>query len=183
MSTYLQETDSRATHPKAVPWDMRPGSGKENYFLIPDISEETIGSSFNSNFFPLTTESNIIENALTKLRSRSHLMRGNHQAIIGEATKFLFKLEKIILAYQQYGYDFYNFPPIHAFFVEDGSILIEWIFEDFRIGFSFEQDIRESSWYLVSNQEFGEISASGYLSDIDSEKLMVWLLNFVLVNS
>jgi len=36
--------------------------------------------------------------------------------------------------------------------LEDGSLLIEWIFPDYRFGFSLENNLNESSYYFVSNE-------------------------------
>ena len=74
-------------------------------------------------------------------------------------------------------------PSLQGFNVEDGSILIEWIFGDFRIGFNIEPNPNDSGWYLVSNKNLGEISASGYTSGIEIKNLILWLLNFILSNS
>lgn len=41
--------------------------------------------------------------------------------------------------------------PLKFVKVDDGSILIEWIYSSFRIGFSVEKNEQDSFWYLVSN--------------------------------
>jgi len=48
-------------------------------------------------------------------------------------------------------------------FPDDGSILVEWISSDFRIGFSIESILSDSSWYVISNSTLGDICESGYL--------------------
>ena len=68
-------------------------------------------------------------------------------------------------------------PSLSAFSVDDGSLLIEWIFEHFRVGFSFEPDHDESSWYIVSDATLGRISAGGYLSGMNIEQLLHWIIN------
>lgn len=163
MSVYLQETDSRSIVPEK--------------FYISQVNQ-TIGSSIYHNFFPITLEDNIIYGALN-----TPLKQLQNQEVVKEAKKLLLTINKIVKKFQQYGFDLYFLPLLHTFPVDDGSLLIEWIFEDFRIGFSLEQESSESSWYLVTNPKFGEISASGYLSDVDNEKIVIWLLNFILVNS
>lgn len=74
-------------------------------------------------------------------------------------------------------------PPLKFRWLEDNSALIEWIFKDFRIGFSIEPDIEESGWYLVSNNNLQEISASGVLQFETLEFLIINLLNFASANS
>ena len=74
-------------------------------------------------------------------------------------------------------------PPLKFRWLEDNSALIEWIFKDFRIGFSIEPEIEESGWYLVSNDNLQEVSASGTLQFENLEPLIIELLNFALANS
>jgi hypothetical protein len=74
-------------------------------------------------------------------------------------------------------------PPLKIRWVEDQSALIEWIFKDFRIGFSIEPNIKDSGWYLVSNNNLQEMSASGELQLENLESLIINLLNFAIVNS
>lgn len=71
-------------------------------------------------------------------------------------------------------------PPLQLRSDEDGSVLIEWIFKDFRIGFLIEPDDSESSWYLVSNSNMNELSQSGTLNVEDCESLLNKIISFVL---
>jgi hypothetical protein len=70
-------------------------------------------------------------------------------------------------------------PTLSAFKVDDGSLLIEWIFDHFRVGFSFEIEIDESSWYIVSDSTLGSISAGGYLRGINDNRLLPWVISLV----
>lgn len=74
-------------------------------------------------------------------------------------------------------------PPLKFRWLEDNSALIEWNFEDFRIGFSIEPDKEESGWYLVSNDNLQELSLSGVIQFDKLEPLVVRLLNFASANS
>lgn len=71
-------------------------------------------------------------------------------------------------------------PYLHAAMPEDGSILFEWIFKDYRVGFHIEPNPQESSWTLITKKSLGEICASGYITDIDQHKLVSWLLYFIV---
>jgi hypothetical protein len=71
-------------------------------------------------------------------------------------------------------------PYLHAATPEDGSVLFEWIFKDYRIGFHIEPNPQESSWSLVTKENLGEIIASGSITDIDLRKLVSWLLYFII---
>jgi len=73
-----------------------------------------------------------------------------------------------------------DIPPLHAHIDEDGSVLIEWIFPDFRAGFNIEPNSEDSGWYLVSNKKISEIAMSGALANI-YERIAL-LLNFILAN-
>ena len=105
--------------------------------------------------------------------------------IADEARRILLIIAETILIFQSRGVDLGHLPHLHAFDVQDGSILIEWIFDDFRLGFSIEPVPTESSWYLVSNAKLGYIGTSGDISQDESEtqNLMLELLTFVISHS
>jgi hypothetical protein len=92
-------------------------------------------------------------------------------------------IQEMIVTFQRLQFDLGHLPPLQAFNLEDRSILIEWAFPNFRIGFTIETNHEESGWYLVSNRNLGEISASGYTLGMDIKALVLWLLNFILSNS
>ena len=71
------------------------------------------------------------------------------QNVADGARRILSIFSEAILTFQRRGFDLGHLPQLHAFDVQDGSILIEWIFDDFRVGFSIEPIPSESSWYLV----------------------------------
>jgi hypothetical protein len=73
--------------------------------------------------------------------------------------------------------------PLRISLNEDDSVLIEWIFRDFRIGFSIETDRSQSNWYLVSNQNLNQVDLSGLLSSQNIGELLSVLIAFVLSNT
>ncbi len=75
--------------------------------------------------------------------------------------------------------DVSNISKLYASVVDDGSILFEWIYENFRIGFSIEKEVQTSSWYIVGNKEIGSIGASGYLKPDQYEKIIPWIISFI----
>lgn len=137
---------------------------------------QTYGEELLSHYIPLSAEGNLIDHALETLRQIKNPEMSNRSMGI------LLLIQKHINSFRQNNIDIPYLPKIYGFFVDDGSILLEWIFSDFRIGFSIEPVSEESSWFLVTNQKHGEISASGYLSD-QNEKIILWLIYFVLGNS
>jgi hypothetical protein len=66
----------------------------------------------------------------------------------------------MVLRVRQERSDLTDIPPICAHLSEDGSVLLEWIFSDFRIGFNIEPNPDESGWHLISNKRLGEIAVS-----------------------
>ncbi|MCL4262231.1 MAG: hypothetical protein KJ069_03415 [Anaerolineae bacterium] len=170
MITYAQETDfeERVVVPDAfirVP--------------IPMIATDaTIGSTL-SFYHLLAWEQDLFSNTWRVVEQIEN------QEVARGARELLRIIEELVSILRETGFDLNNLPPLHAFLVNDGSILFEWISSDFRVGFSVEPDLNESGWYLVSNKRLGEISASGYLegADIEKRKLVMWLLTYIFLLS
>ena len=166
MNCYIQETDPRIVLPTPLLAD---------YEELADYEDGTYGGRADLRPLPLPL-----------LRPAWKVVRQiKDENIADEARSILSIIEETILTFQSRGVDFGHLPDLRAFDVQDGSMLIEWIFDDFRVGFSIEPASDESSWYLVSNSKLGEISASGYVSQGDPENisLILWLLNFVISHS
>ena len=108
----------------------------------------------------------------------------NNQKVADEARRILWIIAETSLTFQSQGVDLGHLPQFHAFAVQDGSILIEWIFGDFRVGFSIEPIPTESCWYLVSNEKLGDISVAGDISqnEFETQNLMSKLLIFVILH-
>ncbi len=145
--------------------------------LFTEPSNETIGGSFKARFLLLPEYSSLVGCALDTIHQTEN------QYVAKEARKLLSIIQGAIASFKQFGVDLDYLPPLQAFNVDDGSVLIEWIFSNFRIGFNIEPNSEDSGWYLVSNENLGEISASGYTSSIDITLIVFWLLNFALSNS
>jgi hypothetical protein len=79
-------------------------------------------------------------------------------------------------------YNYTTLPPIHAAELDNGGIIIEWIFEDFRMGFNIEMNIDKSGYFLVSKESAGEIRSSGYLKGLKLETIIQSLLTLILNN-
>ena len=107
-----------------------------------------------------------------------------NKKVVNQARRILWIITETSLTFQSRGVDLDRLPQLHAFAVQDGSLLIEWIFDDFRVGFSIEQNPSESSWYLVSNAKLGDINVAGDISQHESETqiLMLKLLTFVILH-
>lgn len=145
--------------------------------LFRPLHDETIGRELYRHFLPLLHESSLLREAWITINQTTHY------EIATEARKLLSVFQEIFSMFRDFDIDLGHLPPLHAFNTDDESLLIEWIFRDFRVGFTLEVKQEESGWYLVSNKNLGEISASGYISNIDVKKLVLWLFNFVLTNA
>jgi len=195
MIDYYQETDSKVIF--ALPYELSTyseitsgfgsSSSSEKYearteqlLTYPPSTEpsnETTGGSLIRCFFPIPEDSSLVRGAWDTIHQTEN------QQVAQEARRLLSIIQEMIASFQRFRFDLGYLPPLQAFNVDDGSVLIEWIFSDFRIGFSIEPNPEDSGWYLVSNKNLGEISASGYTSNIDIKTLVLWLLNFALSNS
>ncbi len=49
---------------------------------------------------------------------------------------------------------------------EDESVLVEWVFPMFRIGFNLEPDPKESGWHIVAGEHLNNVTFSERL-DLD----------------
>jgi len=66
---------------------------------------------------------------------------------------------------------------------DDSSVFFEWIFKDFRIGFSIELNVNESSWYLITNKNLEELSVSGSLYAGELSLVITKIIKYVLENT
>jgi len=106
--------------------------------------------------------------------------KAKHPEVVKQARKLLLLIQEVISSFEQLGFRLRALPPFRAVEEDNESVLIEWIFAKFRIGFTIEPDPRESGWYLVSSQALNEVGASGRLSGANMKKNFLWLLNFVI---
>lgn len=137
-----------------------------------NIQQETKGSIDNYDYSQIAFYPDITKIARESLHSF-------------DKKKLVTHAEKLLLIIRDHISTFENanlLPEILAFEREDKSILLEWIFEKFRLGFSFEIEDNESSWYLVSNESSGNHRASGTLLASKFTSLSQFLLEFVKYN-
>jgi len=148
MKNFSQGTDSNKT-PDSL----------DDHPLEPSGSDVTHGADDSIPAFLFLSESNPTKEAwgiLSKISNQS----------ISDQTKSLLKaIDGIIGITKETTGGYGRIPPLHAYLDEDGSVLIEWIIGDFRIGFNIEPNIEDSGWHMVSNKEMGENTFSGQLLD------------------
>lgn len=168
MTHFVQETNSRTVYSLSLEFPL-PFPGQ--------VPNETFGGQSSVNFLPVSLGSGVLRRAW----EFTHDL--DDEVVKEQATKLLSAIQEILSLIQEIQPDLSHIPPLRSFVVDDGSILFEWIFNDYRIGFGIEPDPDESSWYLVTNQKLGSISAAGYMSADDLPRLVTWLLGFVISHS
>jgi len=168
MMYYVQETDSKIIYPP--PREFR-------YSLTDRLTNETLGGHPYTNYLPLPIEAGWFRAAW----ELAHMLR--NVDVARETKKLLSVLQETLFTFKQFRFDVGHIPQLQAFAADDGSVLLEWIFRDYRVGFSIEPKPQDSGWFLITNKNLGEITASGFLSGIDLNRLILWLLNFILSNS
>lgn len=64
-----------------------------------------------------------------------------------------------------------DFPPLVASEDDDGTIFVEWIFLDRRVGLTFDRDASQGGWHFISNGEQGISVDHGRISTLDPAAL------------
>jgi len=159
MTNFLQETDSQS-------WSERGLS-----FSSSDATSDIEGQS---DTFRLRGESNPVKQA------RKIIPQIENADVAKQVKRLLSFIDKIVNIAEQKEVDLSHIPSLHAHVEEDGSVLLEWVFPDFRIGFNIESDPDYSGWHLVSNKKLGDITASGQLANI--AEITILLVDFILSN-
>lgn len=66
-----------------------------------------------------------------------------------------------------------NLPPLRIMVLDDSSYLLEWTFQDRRLGFSLEADPKDSGWYYVFARGDSELYESGTMDQLDADRLVL----------
>ena len=66
---------------------------------------------------------------------------------------------------------------------DENSVLLEWIYKDFRFGFTFCEEESENMWYLVCDGGRDNLSVMGDLQKSDYPEVILKTLNFVMENT
>jgi hypothetical protein len=99
------------------------------------------------------------------------------------AETFLSALREVLIGYHQAGADLTGLPMLGAFVLDDDSLQFEWAYRDCRLGFGIESDANQSSWYLITTAEAGEVKATGLIQCPDSRQWLLWLVFFIYLRS
>jgi len=146
MTNFLQETDSQS-------WAERALSSS-----LSDVTSEKEGQP---DAFRLCREYNLVKQA------RDIIPQIENTSVAEQLDRLLTIINIVIVGMaKQEEVDLSYIPPLHAHIDEDGSVLLEWAFPDFRIGFNIEQNPENSGWHLVTNKKLGDKTESGQLVDL-----------------
>jgi hypothetical protein len=154
-------TDTFETNYHAISNRILPGN-KNITYLLPELSNQTKWFSFGAkknNFDQVRSKINSITNQDVKSTSE----------IIVEL------LDKYISPYGNI-----DLPKLYSCIRDDGSYLIEWDFEHYKLGISIELKFSESSWYFVSDEFFGYFSVSGETKNKNFPSILEWLIPFMI---
>jgi hypothetical protein len=70
-----------------------------------------------------------------------------------------------------------NLAPLDAYELDDGSVMVEWVLDNARLGFSVKLDDKRSGWFLVTDDPASEVNSLGYLNQTDVDSLVQRLVN------
>jgi hypothetical protein len=114
-------------------------------------------------------------------QAREIIKQVDNPSVILQAERLLSTIQRMIQLIKESRPEVKDIPPLHVEFDgENESLLISWVFRDFRVGFNIELNEYESGWHLVTNKNLGDIAASGQLLDIGN--IVAVLINFILSN-
>jgi len=136
----------------------------------------TYGDVNSTSFFPAISSHGYIKDAMRVASKSTNL------AVVKKAHSLLSDLSWALEIFRYNNADLSDLPALSPGSIEDdGAIVIEMITSKFRIGFGIEADEDESSWYIISQKDAGEIRASGKLDDsVEGKRLTTWLMIYAL---
>jgi len=150
--------------------------GIEKIFSIQE-KNSTIGSKEAiDNYLPITTYRTPYDNVLEKIQNIQNTDVKNR------AKTLLYEYLNLVNRFYHNDIDLSPIPQLNIVSPGDESILMEWVSNQFRIGINVESGNLESNWYLVSTSSLGDIEASGYLTELNKQKTILWLLCFILLD-
>jgi hypothetical protein len=168
MINYLQETASNIVYP--APHETRIP-------IVDRFENQTSGTNLWQHYLPFSEGVAILSSAWQLVRSLPP------SSLTKQATEILTILQQLISTFRQMNFNLGNILQLNSYSVDDGSILFEWAFPEYRLGFNIETDVEESGWYLISTRQLGAITASGSINSANAPTLVLWLLNFIIANS
>lgn len=149
----------------------RSGQFTYNFFPSLDVTSGTLFSAGQ----PLGTR--LVEQA------RALITKINDKRVAETVTELIATIERTASALKVAGRDISPLPPIRASILDDGSVILEWATQEFRLGFNIEHDPSESGFFLATSKRLGEKGMYSRLAGISEESLVPLVVQFVLDNS
>ena len=162
MNLFSQETESGNSHPS-----------DSEHRRASDVPDETIGTGEPTESFSLRQEPNPTRQAW------KIIPQIQDKGVVKQLGELLSTISRLVLAAQETPGSLSHIPDLHAHVLEDGSVVLEWLFPDFRVGFNIEPNCADSGWHFVLSKKFNEQSGSGQLKDM-GEDVASLLYNIIL---
>lgn len=129
--------------------------------------------SDNGYYNPVSQSMNVFGNIVGEIVKIQNLfIRSQIINFVGEFTRILKALENSS-----------NYFPPFIMIEEEDSVFLEWVFKDFRVGFTFCENEDESMWFIISNRNLRELSFSGDLKMSDYYSIIVMAVRFAMENT
>jgi len=140
-----------------------------------DLSDLTTGdksigsSSFSGESDPIGQAKDII----SKIENAS---------VVEQTKSLLSAIQNMVQQIRQRKSELNDIPSMGACLEKDGSVLLEWTFPDFRIGFNIEPNPEVSGWHLVTSERLRGLNMSGQLEKDNMYSNVAFLLDFLRKN-
>lgn len=138
----------------------------------------TAGSSFEKSDYSKVNNTNKVTKYIWNRLSN---MKKN--PVTSKTKEILYCIDKIINNSSIDRLDIYSFPPISINELSDGAIILEWFFDHFRIAFNIEVDLPDSSWYIISDEKYGNYIVSAYLNGDELSSTIAKIIRFISTGS
>lgn len=133
----------------------------EDFFEYNGTEPELIDSYFNAE-----------ENRYLDLLS--NVSKCQHESVLSQTEKIVEAIFEASLKSQK---DLLSH--LWSSLIDENELSLEWIFDNYRLGFSLEPDNLKSSWYLVGQSGDRLIAENGYLEEINLERLIDRFLTYI----
>lgn len=120
-------------------------------------------------------------------RSLENVLKFEMELESGELAEAVKEILQLIIetleAHKERSSELPQLPPLYAQKEDDGSVLLEWIGDDFRAGIGIGPLLAKSSWYVVTSKKLGLENASGLIHPDYLKATIFSLVDFVLSHS
>jgi len=103
--------------------------------------------------------------------------------LLNNLERFVLSLNQVISQLEPFVSKSSSLPPLKFQILDEETVMVEWIFLDFRIGFSITDNPEELAWYLVGSRTFNHASYSGELDLGNLYNVVSKLIRIGLSNS